>query len=63
MNGRGGFMENDLLETIHELWRMIVEESLIARLDRSLSLWERGAVVRGVSYEPIEIDTAMGQIA
>jgi hypothetical protein len=32
MNGRGGFMENDLLETIHELWQMIVEESLLARL-------------------------------
>jgi hypothetical protein len=32
MSDRGGFMEDDLLETIHELWRMIVEE-LIARLD------------------------------
>lgn len=55
-------MENDLLETIHELWRVMGEESLIARFDRSRFLWTRGAVVRSVSYEPIEINTAMGQI-
>lgn len=30
-------MEHDLLETIHELWRMIVGKESIACFDRSLS--------------------------
>lgn len=55
-------MEKDLLETTHELWRMITGESLAAWFDRSLSLWIGGEVVPFVSYEPIGINTAMRQI-
>ncbi len=55
-------MENDLLETIDELWRLIAGELSTAWFDQPLSIWARSEVVRSVSCESIGIDTAMGQI-
>lgn len=55
-------MENDPLETTHELWRMLTGESSTARLDQSLYMDKGGLIVHGFSSESIGIDTAMGQV-